>query len=119
MHEKDVNTEVLKKQTLKQESVAGPSQLRSIKLPRSVRISFDHGRISGYASVSADTTTAMQPSPNVDARIDTIVLFGSQKLMRDSDTRTWLFASATTKPKRLSRRESMFINAALHAAGGK
>jgi hypothetical protein len=119
MHQKDVNTEVSKQQTVRQESVVAPAPLRSIKLPRSGRISFDHDRISGYASVSADTTTAMQPSPNVDARIDTIVLFGSQKLMRDSDTRTWLFSSATTKPKRLSRRESMFINAALHAAGGK
>lgn len=48
-------------------------------------------------------------------RIDTIPLFGSQKLTRDCDGNTWIFSSGTTKPKRLTMRESMFINASLRA----
>lgn len=53
-------------------------------------------------------------------RIDVITLFGSQRLERDGDSRFWRFVSNATKGgERLTMRESMFINAALHAAGGR
>jgi hypothetical protein len=52
----------------------------------------------------------------VKNRIDTISLFGSRTLQRDGDSNSWIFTSATAAPVHLSKRESMFINAALHAA---
>lgn len=51
--------------------------------------------------------------------IDTIPLFGSRKLVLDDATSTWIYLTATTEPERLTRRESMFINAALRVAGGR
>lgn len=57
---------------------------------------------------------AAAPRP---ARIDVIPLFGSHTLIRASDARTWIFTTPTTKPERLTKRQSMFINAALTAAG--
>jgi hypothetical protein len=51
------------------------------------------------------------------SRIHSIVLFGSQKLVREDESGSWVFECATAKPKRLTRRESMLVNAALHAAG--
>jgi hypothetical protein len=52
------------------------------------------------------------------ARIDVIPLFGSHTLIRASDAVTWIFITPTTKPERLTKRQSMFINAALTAARG-
>lgn len=52
-------------------------------------------------------------------RIDAIPLFGSQQLARARDGRTWVFTTASTKPERLTRRESMFINAALNMIRGQ
>lgn len=59
---------------------------------------------------------AAAPRP---ARIDVIPLFGSHNLIRASDARTWIFTTPTTKPERLTKRQSMFINAALTASRGK
>lgn len=56
---------------------------------------------------------------NADMRIDAIPLFGSRQLLRDGDSNSWLYLTSTTKPERLTRRECMFINAALNAAGRK
>jgi len=60
--------------------------------------------------------TAYNSHVKQQPRIDTIALFGSQKLVRDGDSPAWFFTSATTKPERLTEREAMFVNAALHAA---
>lgn len=68
---------------------------------------------------NASSTSLSQTTSNAPTRIDTIVLFGSQKLTRESGTGAWVFATGATKSKRLTTRESMFINAALHAAGGQ
>ncbi|WP_292935542.1 hypothetical protein [Noviherbaspirillum sp.] len=72
----------------------------------------------------ANATIAAHPkndsgSGTTYSRIDSIQLFGSQKLTRDGDSSVWIFSTDTTKPKKLTRRESMFINAALRAAGSK
>lgn len=61
-------------------------------------------------------STAKLVAPQTVKRIEVICLFGSQKLTRDGDTGLWIFSTGTTKPRQLTRRESMFINAALHAA---
>lgn len=56
------------------------------------------------------------PTPNQgEAGINEIPLFGSQKLVRDGAA--WVFICKNRKPERLTMRESMFINAALKAAG--
>jgi|GEM_PF-3847364 len=51
----------------------------------------------------------------VHGRIDVIPLFGSRELQRRGDSAMWILASGTAKQVLLSKRESMFINAALHA----
>lgn len=47
---------------------------------------------------------------------DVIPLFGSRMLQRVKDTAYWLFVSGSAKPEALTKRESMFVNAALRAA---
>lgn len=71
------------------------------------------------ATIAAPATEEVSAKHERHTRVDVIPLFGSQKLTRDGDTNSWIFSTATTKPKRLTRRESMFVNAALRAAGGK
>ena len=70
-----------------------------------------------------EIVTISSPSEKVatpeHARIDVIPLFGSHKLMRGSDGRTWIFITPTANPKRLTTQQSMFINAALSTAGGQ
>ena len=65
----------------------------------------------------ANTTIAAAPAH--PARIDVIPLFGSHTLIRASDAKTWIFITPATKPKRLTKQQSMFINAALNTAGGQ
>ena len=49
-------------------------------------------------------------------RVDEIPLFGSRFLKRSGGSNMWMLTSGTALPVRLTKRESMFINAALHAA---
>jgi hypothetical protein len=50
-------------------------------------------------------------------KIDEIPLFGSRRLVRDGDSSFWILKKGTARPVRLTKNESMFINAALHVAG--
>lgn len=84
------------------------------------------------AAASARLSKGRQPAIEVEkrkqprpvkalhpVRIDVIPLFGAHMLIRASDGLTWVFTTPSTKPERLTKRQSMFINAALTAAGGK
>lgn len=53
------------------------------------------------------------------AQINIIPLFGSRRLTREADGRSWVLVSASESPQRLTMQESMFVNAALTAARGQ
>lgn len=54
---------------------------------------------------------------NTKGETEVIHLFGSRMLKRAANQALWIFTSATAKPVPLTTRESMFVNAALRAAG--
>ena len=83
---------------------AAPARLSKSRLPVTA------------VEITQELKEATAPHP---ARIDVIPLFGSHTLIRASDAKTWLFVTPTAKPVRLSKRQSMFINAALTAARGQ
>ena len=72
-------------------------------------------RLEMVSPAAAPTTAAASAKPGINV----IPLFGSHTLIRASDGLTWLFTTPSTKPERLTKRQSMFINAALTAARGK
>ncbi|HYC42363.1 MAG TPA: hypothetical protein VEB70_05190 [Noviherbaspirillum sp.] len=76
---------------------------------------------ANWIAEEIEKTVIQQEAENdaASTRVDLIPLFGSQKLTRAGDTSTWIFSTSTTTPKKLTRRESMLINAALRAAGGQ
>ena len=65
---------------------------------------------------SVSAATAARLAQFLSGRINVIYLFGSQRLIRDADGRSWVKVCASENPERLTERESMFINAALTAA---
>lgn len=131
-----VNTEVLKKQTSAAEGVtltaaeqrllrlfrAAPEEERPSLFVLMETVFTGCGWIADakmqlhVVAKEVDTQDQALANDNAKRPIDVIRLFGSKQLIRAEDNRTWIFASRTTQPERLTMRESMFINAALRAA---
>ena len=69
--------------------------------------------------INPAATAAQRAIEPKDHRITTIPLFGSRQLVRNPDGRHWSFVTGSTSAKKLTMRESMFINAALAVKRGR